>query len=201
MGEGSEAPQTRLREESQKPTNQPGEPQLQKQRETREKRSPVEVVPECPQIRRQMLFTRPFTVYDDVIDAAQQNSGKLEKEVPAIHFLLDTSDDGARLCVGDEDGKKLGWINRDDNNGYEWNIRSVWQPGPNALLAGFIPIYSRPNRAAGPLEMAVSDTTLLPILKEQRDNEGDIWYQVGPSLIGDGVATRIKNPPLDSRAK
>ena len=194
MCDGPESPQPQPREDAAKPAVSPGGEQAKKKQESREKRDPVEAVAECPGFRRQMLFTRPFNVYADVIDAAEQKNATQEKAVPSIYCVLDVTDDGSKMCVGDENGKKLGWINRDDNPGYEWNIRSVWKPSKRSLKAGTISAYVVPTLSTGNLQLPVTDKTLLPILEVKYDASGDVWYKVGPSLGGDTVASKIGRP-------
>jgi|GEM_PF-5405123 len=194
MSDGPEAPPSQPREDASKPSTHPREVNANGQREVREKRDPVEAVAECPAFRRQMLFTRPFNVYGDVIDATEQKNGKQEKDVPAIHFVLEVTDDGSKMCVGDEDGKKLGWINQEDNPGYEWNIRSVWKPARRVLDAGCVSVYVRPDRSGGSLEMPVNEATVFRYLRERRILRGTSGTRSGHLSVAMTSPARSENP-------
>jgi len=176
--------------ESQKPEK----PRTSIPKETQKARDVVERVPECPIFRRQMLFTRPFTVYGDIIDAETRTGGRKENDVPAIYHVLDTTKDGSQLCVGDDTGKRVGWILKNDNPGYEWNVKSVFIPCRRSIDAGRMPFHVQPASSSAHLNLEITATTILPLLETQDDANGNTWYKVGPSFTATDGAHAIRKP-------
>ncbi|MEI8230436.1 MAG: hypothetical protein WCG83_04855 [Candidatus Peregrinibacteria bacterium] len=158
-------------------------PDAPKQKPLQKERAvPYETVPEAPGIRRQFLFPKEFNVYKDPIDANDRVTPlKKIDAVPALYTILEAPDafkvrgESRIACVGDKDGKQLGWVNVRESGAQEWNIRSVARSlEPSAQTP--VSLYAntgdvKPIRVEQP-----SDTNLYPVLAHQVINGND-WYR------------------------
>jgi len=138
----------------------------------------LEAVPELPFLKRKLLITQPFRLYDG---PGPRATARPVTDVPALYYVRRT--EGQRTELADHRGRTVGWMYAVESGCYNWNSRLVLHT-PHA-----IPLYASSQDAArgtNPIRLE-TDTAgaAFPVLFS-----GGETLQVGPPF-----GCTLRNPP------